>query len=110
MKYPDSPRLPSGLTGEILRCRRRPSSALHLQHSNSNSSLGLLPAWPCDIWSVSFKLHAPGLTTIEGSYNHTTAELCIDVQPPRRRDDVVVMGCAKRVMQHAFTCSLNASL
>jgi hypothetical protein len=81
-----------------------------LQHSNSNSSLGLLPAWPCDIWSVSFKLHAPGLTTIEGSYNHTTAELCIDVQPPRRRDDVVVMGCAKRVMQHAFTCSLNASL
>ena len=68
-----------------------------LQHSNSNASLGLLPAWPCDKWSAEFKLHAPGQTTIQGSYNHTTSELRLIVQPPARRNDVVVMGCAKHV-------------
>jgi len=68
-----------------------------LQHSNTNASLGLLPAWPCANWSVAFKLHAPGRTTIEGSYNHTTAALSLDVRPATRRADVVVMGCAKHV-------------
>ena len=77
--------------------RRNMRSALQymlLQHSDTNSSLGLLPAWPCANWSVSFKLHAPQLTTIEGDYNHTTSALTLHVDPRSRQGDVTVMGCA----------------
>ena len=28
-----------------------------MQHSNSNGSVYLFPAWPCDQWSIAFKLH-----------------------------------------------------
>lgn len=65
-----------------------------MQHSDANNTIGLLPAWPCGNWSVSFKLHAPELTVVEGNYNHTTGRLWVRVEPPERKHDVVVMGCA----------------
>ena len=69
-----------------------------LQHSDHNQTLGLLPAWPCANWSVSFKLHAPAQTTIEGSYDHETATLHLHVVPESRLDDVFVLDCAKHIV------------
>ena len=47
----------------------------------------LMPAWPKD-WNVSFKLHAPGKTVIEGVYRNGTFE-SIKVTPSSRKQDVV---------------------
>ena len=99
-----------------------------LQSSDSNATMGLFPAWPCTKWSIKFKLHvrhndeligvikymayaqcvttalsvdynkAPALTTVEGEYNHTTQVLKVDVQPPERRNDLVIMNCATTVL------------
>ena len=69
-----------------------------LQHSDHNQTLGLLPAWPCANWSVSFKFHAPARTTVEGSYNHETATLHLHVVPESRFPDVSILGCAKNVV------------
>ena len=68
-----------------------------LQHSDRNGTLGLFPAWPCGNWSVSFKLHAPKRTVIEGEYDHTTGALKLRVEPETRRADLKIMGCAKSV-------------
>jgi len=48
----------------------------------------LLPAWPGE-WNVSFKLHAPKNTTIEGVYRAGKLEQ-MKVTPPSRRQDVIV--------------------
>lgn len=66
-----------------------------VQHSDtsSNRTLGLLPAWPCGNWSVSFKLHAPLRTTLVGEYDHVSRHLRLHVDPPERQADVVIMGC-----------------
>ena len=48
----------------------------------------ILPAWPKD-WNVSFKLHAPKGTTIEGVYRDGKLEP-LKVVPESRRADVVV--------------------
>ena len=53
----------------------------------------LCPAWPAD-WDVSFKLHAPFQTTIEGSV--TNGEVNYRVTPSTRSDDVTVcLGSGK---------------
>lgn len=48
----------------------------------------LLPAWPKD-WNVSFKLHAPKGTTIEGVYSDGKLDL-LKIVPESRRADVEV--------------------
>jgi hypothetical protein len=47
----------------------------------------LLPAWPKD-WDVSFKLHAPGRTTVECTYRAGKIEQ-LKVTPESRRKDIV---------------------
>lgn len=49
----------------------------------------LFPAWPAD-WNVSFKLHAPHGTTVEGRYVDGKLEQLI-VTPDHRRGDVEVL-------------------
>jgi len=49
----------------------------------------LFPAWPKE-WDVDFKLHAPGQTVVSGRLRAGKLE-AIDVQPPERKADVVVM-------------------
>jgi hypothetical protein len=49
----------------------------------------LLPAWPRD-WSVDFKLHAPGKTTIEGTYRRGSLDR-LRVTPYERSGDLVRM-------------------
>ena len=48
----------------------------------------LLPAWPKD-WDVSFKLHAPGQTVVEGDYRDGKFET-LKVTPASRRKDLVL--------------------
>lgn len=48
----------------------------------------LLPAWPKD-WDVSFKLHAPGNTTVEGVYRGGNFE-SLNVTPNSRTKDLVL--------------------
>lgn len=47
----------------------------------------LLPAWP-KAWNVSFRLHAPMNTTVEGVYRNGVME-SLHVTPPERRKDIV---------------------
>lgn len=54
-----------------------------------STKIYLFPAWPKD-WDVSFKLHAPFNTTIEGSLKNGKLEKLI-VNPEVRRKDVIVM-------------------
>jgi hypothetical protein len=50
----------------------------------------LFPAWPKD-WSVSFKLHAPYNTTVEGVL--TDGKLTsLQVIPESRKSDLVIMN------------------
>lgn len=56
----------------------------------AGKSIHLLPAWPQD-WNVSFKLHAPYQTTVEGRVEN--GELVdLKVVPESRRKDVIVMN------------------
>ena len=48
----------------------------------------LLPAWPKD-WNVSFKLHAPKNTTVEGVYRAGKLEQ-LKVTPESRRQNIVI--------------------
>jgi hypothetical protein len=54
---------------------------------SSGDKLLLLPAWPKD-WDVSFKLHAPGNTTVECIYRAGKVEK-LKVSPASRAADVV---------------------
>lgn len=47
----------------------------------------LLPAWPQE-WDVSFKLHAPKNTTVEGIYRASELEQ-LKVTPESRRKDII---------------------
>lgn len=51
-------------------------------------SIYLLPAWPRE-WNVSFKLHAPRRTVVEGTYRDGVMEQ-LKVSPPERQEDVVL--------------------
>ncbi|HEY3379356.1 MAG TPA: DUF5703 domain-containing protein [Armatimonadota bacterium] len=53
------------------------------------NAITLFPAWPKD-WDVTFKLHAPQRTVVEGVYRHGTLERLV-VTPPERRKDVTVL-------------------
>jgi hypothetical protein len=62
--------------------------------STSANEIALLPAWPCSEWSVDFKVHLPGMTTLQGSYNHTTRVLeVLSIEPAARRGDVRILSC-----------------
>ena len=58
-----------------------------VQHEGDK--IRLLPAWPKD-WDVSFKLHVPKNTTVEGVYRAGKLEQ-LQVTPAARRGDVIVM-------------------
>ncbi len=60
-----------------------------LQADPYSEKFYLLPAWPRD-WDVSFKLHAPHQTTIEGRVKDGKIEW-LKVTPESRRDDLVIM-------------------
>ena len=71
-------------------------TALHemiLTHSGDDRYLYLFAAWPEDMqWSVSFKLHAPGNTVVEGKCENNTLQW-LRVTPQARSRDVVLLGC-----------------
>ena len=50
----------------------------------------LFPAWPADRWNVTFKLHVPGQTTVEGELKDG-ALVHLTVTPESRKKDVVVV-------------------
>ena len=58
---------------------------------DANATVLLLPAWPCR-WSVSFKLHAPRRTIIEGAMKNGSL-ISLTVTPESRRADVSVAKC-----------------
>ena len=60
-----------------------------LQTDPYSEKIYLLPAWPRD-WDVSFKLHAPHQTTIEGRLKDGKIER-LKVTPESRRDDLVIL-------------------
>ena len=57
----------------------------------------LFPAWPCKDWAVDFKLHAPGNTVVEGSYDGAGKLSRFTVTPASRRADIVFAGCVTSV-------------
>ena len=59
----------------------------------------LFPAFPCDDWAVSFKLHAPQRTVLAGSYDGAGTLVNFSVTPKSRKQDVVFAGCVKRVLE-----------
>eukprot|EP01046_Picozoa_sp_COSAG06_P042032 COSAG06_NODE_5298_length_3577_cov_8.494537_1_plen_303_part_00 len=67
------------------------------EHGAPSDKIVLFPAWPCDDWAVDFKLHAPGKTTVEGSYDGAGKLSNFTVSPKERRADVVFAGCVKSV-------------
>jgi hypothetical protein len=56
---------------------------------SDGNRLFVLPAWPKD-WNVSFKLHAPKNTVVEGVYRSGKLEQ-LTVTPKSRRKDVIIM-------------------
>eukprot|EP00658_Telonema_sp_P-2_P011199 TRINITY_DN14256_c0_g2_i1.p1 TRINITY_DN14256_c0_g2~~TRINITY_DN14256_c0_g2_i1.p1 ORF type:complete len:882 (+),score=184.58 TRINITY_DN14256_c0_g2_i1:195-2840(+) len=52
----------------------------------------VFPTFPTDRWNVRFKLHAALGTTIEASCQNGTLEY-LNVDPPERRADVIVLNC-----------------
>ena len=57
---------------------------------SSGDTIYLLPAWPKE-WNVSFKLHAPKNTVIEGVYHDGKMQSLV-VTPESRRKDVRLPG------------------
>ena len=57
---------------------------------NKSRTIRLLPAWPED-WTAEFRLRAPFQTIVEGRVEN--GELVrLSVDPPERREDVVIGG------------------
>jgi hypothetical protein len=63
--------------------------------ASSGDTIFLLPAWPAD-WDVSFRLHAPGRTTVEAELRDG-ALVDLRVTPAHRRNDVVIPDWATKV-------------
>jgi hypothetical protein len=57
---------------------------------SDGDKIRLLPAWPRD-WDVSFKLHAPGNTTVQCVYRAGKVEK-LTVTPSARASDVILPG------------------
>lgn len=53
----------------------------------------LFPAWPCRDWAVDFKLHAPGSTVVQGSYDGAGHVSNFSITPAERRHDVIFADC-----------------
>ena len=53
----------------------------------------LFAAWPCDDWAVDFKLHAPGATVLQGSYDGAGRLSNFSIVPSARASDVLFAGC-----------------
>jgi alpha-L-fucosidase 2 len=69
-------------------------TTLHFMLLQSDGNvLYALPAWPKN-WNVSFKLHAPGKTTVEGEYRDGKLER-LTVEPASRTVDVLDMTRSK---------------
>jgi hypothetical protein len=49
----------------------------------------LFPAWPKE-WNVDFKLHAPGNTTVEGTFRDGKVQ-SLSVTPKARTKDLVIL-------------------
>lgn len=56
-----------------------------------DATVVLFPAWPC-AWDVSFKLHAPGNTTVEVEYAGGKL-VSLSVDPPARASAVKWAAC-----------------
>ena len=54
----------------------------------ADGKIYVLPAWPSD-WDVSFKLHAPGRTTVEAVYEDGKVRT-LRIEPAGREKDVVI--------------------
>ena len=61
---------------------------LMLLQADATGPIRLLPAWP-QKWDVSFKLHAPGKTTVECVYRNGKIER-LEVLPKERAKDIVL--------------------
>lgn len=57
---------------------------------SEGDKITVLPAWPKD-WDADFKLHAPKMTTVEGTVR-AGALVDLKVTPPERRKDVTVLA------------------
>ena len=64
-----------------------------------SNRITLFPAWPCRDWAVRFRLHAPGPTTVEGSYDGAGTLSGFRVVPAERRSDVVFADCVDTVVR-----------
>lgn len=80
---------PSMMPQSILR---QTLHSMLLQHT-SKGELLLFPAWPAG-WDVSFKLHAPRGTVVQGRCANGTVEGLL-VTPTSRLADVRVLGCER---------------
>lgn len=73
-----------------------------LIHQGGGNSIMILPAWP-EHWDASFKLHAPGQTTVELEYKGGKL-LKLEVTPESRRKDIVLPDFLK---SHRLTVPLQ---
>ena len=71
---------------------RQTLHSMLLQHTPKGELL-LFPSWPAG-WDVSFKLHAPRGTVVQGRCTNGTVEGLL-VTPASRLADVRVLGCEK---------------
>jgi len=55
----------------------------------------VFPTWPVDKWDVSFKLHGPLNTTVQGACVGGVLQELV-VTPAERKGDVEVVGCRKQ--------------
>ncbi len=74
--------LPDGCTGGVMM-----TAVQRMLMQTEKKKITLFPAWPKN-WDVSFKLHAPRRTTVEGEYKNGRLERCV-VTPPQRKKDLV---------------------
>jgi len=77
---------------------RQTLHSMLLQHT-AKGELLLFPAWPAG-WDVSFKLHAPGGTTVQGRCVNGTVN-SLTVTPATRWADVHVLGCEQQATADA---------
>jgi hypothetical protein len=62
----------------------------------------LFPAWPAERWNVSFKLHLPGQTTIEGELKDERLVRLTVTPESRAREVVVLLGKDKSNLASAL--------
>jgi hypothetical protein len=68
--------------------------AMLVQHGDAqDNTIALFPAWPCDEWSVEFKVHLPQRTILHAKYDHVMRTLVIVELNQTRRGDLRFMGC-----------------